>query len=104
MGAVPMPQDLIDRVNTLGRRSHAVNTLTFAWSNGTPVEDFDDIDDADDASYQPSEGSDPQDDDDDLSDADSHSEACVAEVDDDNELDEIENENKLDEKKRTGRT
>jgi hypothetical protein len=27
---LPMPQDVIDRVNTLGCRSHAANTLTFA--------------------------------------------------------------------------
>jgi hypothetical protein len=94
-----MPQDVIDRVNTLGRRSHAANTLTFAWNDDTPVEDFDDTDDADDTSCQPSKGSDPQDDDndDDLSNAGSHSKASVAGVDNDNGMDENKNESELDE-------
>jgi len=28
---LPMPQDVIDRVNALGRRSNAANNLTFTW-------------------------------------------------------------------------
>jgi hypothetical protein len=33
--ALPMPQDMIDRVNNLGRRSHAANNLTFACRDKT---------------------------------------------------------------------
>jgi hypothetical protein len=29
--ALPVPQDVIDRVNTLGRRSNAASALSFAW-------------------------------------------------------------------------
>ena len=64
-----MPQDVIDRVNLLGRRSNAALDLAFAWRDGTPIVDpgdmADDSDD-DDSAYQPSfHGSDDSDDDDD---------------------------------------
>jgi hypothetical protein len=39
-----MPQDVIDRVNTLRRRNNASNDLTFAWrgDGSTPIVDFPD--------------------------------------------------------------
>jgi hypothetical protein len=62
--ALPMPQDVIDRVNTLGRRSNAASALSFAWRDGTPISDLDDdVDDADNSSYLPSDGDDDDDDD-----------------------------------------
>jgi hypothetical protein len=87
-----MPQDVIDRVNTLGRRSHAANTLTFAWSDGTPIVNDAPDDDADDATYQ------PDDDDDDFSDDGSHDEVSVAGVNHDKDKEnKLDNENKQDE-------
>jgi hypothetical protein len=52
---LPMPQDVIDRVNTLGRCSHAVGALTFTWHDGTPILDDTKDDDNDDSNYAPSE-------------------------------------------------
>jgi Zinc knuckle len=49
---LPMPQDVIDRVNALGHRSNAPAALVFAWRDGTPVDALDDhgfADDDDDA-------------------------------------------------------
>jgi hypothetical protein len=52
-----MPQDVINRVNTLGRRSAAGGSLAFAWRDGTPILDDDAVDgaDDDDSTYLPSE-------------------------------------------------
>jgi Reverse transcriptase (RNA-dependent DNA polymerase)/Zinc knuckle len=53
---LPMPQDVIDRVNTLGRRSFAADDLTFAWRDGTPIlDDNDDSGDDADSDYDPAE-------------------------------------------------
>jgi hypothetical protein len=48
---LPMPQDVINRVHVLGRRSHATRNLVFQWSDGTSIQD--DIDDGSDDGYQP---------------------------------------------------
>ena len=42
---LPLPQDVIDRVNTLGRRDNAAADLTFAWRDGSPIVDPDSPDD-----------------------------------------------------------
>jgi hypothetical protein len=57
--ALQMPQDVIDRVNHLGRRSHAANDSTFAWRDGTAIVNIDG-EDADDSSYAPSTAGDSQ--------------------------------------------
>jgi hypothetical protein len=53
---LPMPQDVIDRVHTLARRSNASNTLQFTWQDGTPIENaaqYDESDDVNDDVYEP---------------------------------------------------
>jgi hypothetical protein len=51
---LPMPQDGIERVNTLVRRSHAHLDLAFAWRNGTPIlEDEDGYKSVYDSNYDP---------------------------------------------------
>jgi hypothetical protein len=47
-----MPQDVIDRVHTLARRSNANRDLTFAWRDGTAIDDDDD-DDNTDSEWEP---------------------------------------------------
>jgi hypothetical protein len=49
---LPMPQEGIDRVHVLTRRSNANWDLTFAWRNGTIIDDNDDDDD-DDSDWKP---------------------------------------------------
>jgi hypothetical protein len=93
---LPIPQDVINRVNILGCHSHAANTLTFAWSDGTEIVDDDpgaDPDDADDDTYHPDDNL--LSDDDTLSDAGSHDEASVAGVNDTDEEDK-DNEHEQD--------
>jgi hypothetical protein len=55
-----MPQDVIERVNTLGRRSHAHLDLAFAWHDGTPIldEDEDGYESAYDSNYDPNNDTD----------------------------------------------
>jgi hypothetical protein len=96
-----MPQDVIDCVNNLGRRSHAASDLTFAWRDGTPIADLR-HEDKNNSTYEPSEGSDSHDDN--LSVGASQDGDTVAGVDDkllndkinDNEADEANNENEND--------
>ena len=77
---LPLPQDVIDRVNTLGWQSNATTDLTFAWCDGTPINDPDSPDDDPyDSNYLPSEA-----DDDDLSYI-SDSDFTTKGVDDNNE-------------------
>jgi hypothetical protein len=53
---LPMPQDVIDRVHVLARRSNANRDLTFAWRDGTAIADnADEDDDDDDSDYDPDE-------------------------------------------------
>jgi hypothetical protein len=55
--ALPMPQDVIDRVHTLVRRSNANRDLTFAWRDGTAIATNDDKgnkeDEDQDSDYDP---------------------------------------------------
>ena len=44
---LPMPAEVIARVNTLARRSQADRGLAFAWSDGTPIDDATDESDPD---------------------------------------------------------
>jgi hypothetical protein len=44
---LPIPQDVINRVHTLARRSNANRDLTFAWWDGTTIDDDDKDSDAD---------------------------------------------------------
>ncbi len=63
---LPMPQDVINQVHTLARRSNANRNLLFAWRNGTPIED--DHDESDDEDYNPEDNdTHSEDDSDDLS-------------------------------------
>jgi hypothetical protein len=63
--ALPMPQDVIDRVHTLARRSNANRDLTFAWRDGTAIATNDDEGDDDnedqDSDYDPDEAGDDSD-------------------------------------------
>jgi hypothetical protein len=47
-----MPQDVIDRVHVLARRSNANRDLAFAWGDGTEIADEDEGDDQD-SDYDP---------------------------------------------------
>jgi hypothetical protein len=49
---LPMPQEVIDRVHGLARRSNADRDLTFAWRDGTIITDDDDNDD-DNSGWEP---------------------------------------------------
>ena len=56
---LPLPQDVIDHVNTLGQRGNAAANLTFAWCDGSPIVDPDSPnDDPYDSDYIPSEAND----------------------------------------------
>jgi hypothetical protein len=90
-----MPQDVIDRVNTLEWRSNATSDLSFAWRNGTPIADLDDDGDADDSSYLPSDGDDNSEySDNDFSDGTSQDGDAAAGVDDENNNNNSEPNNK----------
>jgi hypothetical protein len=78
---LPMPQDVIERVHLMARRSNANRDLTFAWHNGTAIADEDDDDD--DSDYDP-------DDDDDEDHGYSDSESAVDDDDDDDEDDGVD--------------
>ena len=69
---LPMPQEVIQRVNQLGREQKMPRTLTFADRHGRELEDrlvdLEEDDDGSDADYDPADDdSDADDDDDDLS-------------------------------------
>jgi hypothetical protein len=49
--SLPVPQDVIDRVHALARRSNASRDLTFAWRDGTTIADEEDDDK--DSDYEP---------------------------------------------------
>ena len=98
--ALNMPQEVIDRVHKLARRSKANRNLTFAWRDGTVITDLADVEDDDDSSdstYQPEPESDGEDGDDDDEDAvviapqadppihDPRNEPNAAEADEDND-------------------
>jgi hypothetical protein len=96
--ALPLPQDVINCVDTLSRRCHAAADLTFAWRDGTPILDledgFDDDLSAADSDYRPSD-TDSSDNfsADGSSDNGSQSGASVAGVDnDDNDIDDNDND------------
>ena len=55
--ALPMPRDVIDRVNWLGEQSKARQDLIFQFSNGENVDDDDD----DDSSFDSDDASDDED-------------------------------------------
>ena len=64
---LPMPQDVIDRVHTLARRSRANRDLLFEWRDGTPIQDEDVAQgdsESDDDDYEPEDSSDSDNDDD----------------------------------------
>ena len=67
--ALPMPQDVIDRVHTLARRAAANVALTFADRTGDIIPDYDDDDDNDD-DYIPGDDDDDDDASDDADDVD----------------------------------
>jgi hypothetical protein len=46
--SLPIPQDVIDRVHVLARRSNANRDLSFAWRNGTAI-----ADEEDNSDYEP---------------------------------------------------
>jgi hypothetical protein len=48
---LPMPQEVLDRVHTLARRSQGA--LTFAWRDGSPIPNDEEDDDMDDEDYVP---------------------------------------------------
>ena len=51
---LPLPQDVIDHVNTLGHHSNVATDLTFAWCDGSPIIDLDSPnDDPYDSDYVP---------------------------------------------------
>jgi hypothetical protein len=50
---LPMPQEVIDRVHVLARRSNANRDLTFAWRDGSAIADVGNDDD--DSDYDPEE-------------------------------------------------
>ena len=79
--ALPMPQDVIDHVNTLGHCSHAAEALTFTCRDGTPVADDDDDDSNDDSNFLLADDSS----------TDASSAAGVDEADDDGDFDENDN-------------
>jgi hypothetical protein len=58
---LPMPQDVINRVHVLARRSNANQDLIFAWRDGTPIiadaADNADADNSDDDDYDPDDDS-----------------------------------------------
>ncbi len=55
---LPMPQEVIDRVHILARRSNAPRDLTFAWRDGTEIQDDDgENSEDDDADYIPDDTS-----------------------------------------------
>jgi hypothetical protein len=91
--ALPIPQDVIDRVDTLGRRCNAAADLAFAWRDGTPILDLENGFDNDllatDSDYHPSDTNSSNDSSEDgSSDDGSQSRASAAGVDeDDNEHD-----------------
>ena len=65
---LPLPQDVIDHVNTLRHCSHATHDLTFAWHDCSPIVDLDSPDDDPyDSDYEPLDSDTTSDDDDDLS-------------------------------------
>ena len=87
---LPMPQDVIDRVNTLGRRGNATAALVFAWRDGTPIDALDDHgfaddDDADDSDSDYMPDSDADDAFDDADDADTFAGADEAFASDDDD-------------------
>jgi hypothetical protein len=51
---LPMPEEVIDRVHTLARRSKASRTLQFTWRDSTPIKDaaYDESDDINDEDYE----------------------------------------------------
>jgi hypothetical protein len=59
-----MPNDVIDRVHVLARRTAANVALIFADRYGEVIPDFDDDDDIDDEDYTPPDNDDADDDDD----------------------------------------
>ena len=64
---LPIPQDVIDCVNTLGCWSQAHQDLTFAWWDGSPIIDLDSTDDDPfNLDYAPSDSDSTDDPDDDL--------------------------------------
>jgi hypothetical protein len=85
--SLPMPKDVINRVNTLGRLSLAAQDLSFTWHDGTPILDPDDDDDAYNSNYVPSEIANESDDD-----------LLAAGVDDDNENPDEDKEDEDDNK------
>jgi hypothetical protein len=86
--SLPMPQEVIDRVHVLARRSHAA--LTFADRDGIVIPDEDDDDD-NDGDYEPDEpdpesedeGTDASDDD---NDDDANNDADIAPIDPDYDI------------------
>ena len=65
---LPIPQDVIDCVNTLGCQSQAHWDLTFVWWDGSPIIDLDSPDDdLFDSDYAPSNSDSTSGVDDDLS-------------------------------------
>ena len=53
---LPLPQDVITHVITLGHWCHAHHDLAFAWHDGSPIIDLDDPDDDPiDPDYEPSD-------------------------------------------------
>jgi hypothetical protein len=77
---LPIPQDVIDRVHALARRSNVNRDLTFAWRDGTAIDDDDKDSDAD-PDWEPD--SDDESDDSSVSDEDDNSSQGTDNDDDD---------------------
>jgi hypothetical protein len=65
---LPMPQEVLDRVHTLARRSQGA--LTFAWRDGSPILNDEEDDDVDDEDFVPED--DESDDEHDYDEPDDH--------------------------------
>ena len=62
---LPMPQDVIDRVHALARRSHTAAGIAFGWRDGKPIDpdDDDNYESEEDSDYEPDDEDDNEDED-----------------------------------------